>query len=1186
MSATFVSARSAFIEHAVPVLSGRPGSRSAANLGMPVASSLPAAARHLDIADRIDSVLLTADRWMESLRQLDIPDRPPRKVESALKSLAAGSAESVDLLIEATELLLRELRKALLDAPQAIAKSFNSKRDNLHQLCCDVGGIPNDLMQGDLVAGSAALRPGQFELFAVKEWRNAVVHEGVSGPVAVRTVLTAWLYVLDRHWCELRARTDTLICRPFGAKQSGRLAPIRQDFLQPFSAAGRESELAKLDTYREETNDAVQAIGEHSGPAGPRAGQFLVISGNEGAGKTRLLSMWLERLAHSGAQGREASGVRHVAFWLPHALVWSARSGEGVQQLVPCLRAQANTILLVPLAGQAGEDSGTMAPVPGSAPTAEGWTPEAAKQELIALCEAVVREVGSCVIVIDGADELQGQGGARAVEEFVRLLPQQPPSGTLFVLGCRSDTQTLKKLRHRRVVHTMELGPLHRGDVEAILAPLGSAATARLDDVMSQTGGHAMHVVAARQILGDNGADNADLSKLDEEFVRRKVAEFMSPDIGRGGADPLRELLKFMAFIGQFVDVPMADLESWLKRRPCGYDVQRVREWLGQHGETIQTYDAHGVERLRVPWRLVLKRARDNEGRDGAQAMMTELARWVVEEVRDGDGVCDDSAFAVGQLFRTAPKRLQSSLLKLLDEVARSRPWPVEKFPGEAAMQIWNVVEGWCADDKRNEIRFDGEGLALARVLAEATKDNGVRYWLAQALWSTGENEAAEEADGIIERLASRTEPTTVPCYLAHLTKSRKIIDISPHADAAASDLARDLIAIDAEEQPIGAGDVIARLREGTWTDGTTGESASVQFAQQTARLTRWASSTDVDLANLATAMLRMCVPDPEDFRADCRIPVEASAVDKEAVQKDPILGYFQELLGEKGAVELAAKSATTPNGRARYQVMPADLRWLRRLELSSGVAREDLLEEFYEYLATGPYQVVRPLAGGWLTRLSRSAEVPIGTAIQPLVQALAVRGQRECWAARLALTLWPGTAGQLIQFRSLAEQWPESLLPWWRVEIAAAYLVEDDQTALSAIWQEIQRSPRVDRVPWMALPKLAGLAAFKGDVFLARTALEQHLRVEPGLTESIAVQEFLYAAIALLADDLPAARLHFARVQAAKPTQAAANTADKPAPQAVPQRGPDGRVTFVLRRDLAEDEVEAIWLQVLETIH
>jgi hypothetical protein len=1181
MPATFVSARSAFLEFAVPVLSGRAGSRAAATLGMPFASTLQAEGRHVDIAARIDAVLLSADRWMESLRQLDVPDRPPRKVESALQSLASGSLESVDLMIEATELFMRELHRSMSSSPSATKNVGDGQRDNLHQLCQDVGGIPGDLMHGNLAAGSAVLPPGQFELFAVKEWRNPVVHEGVSGPIAVRTVLTAWLYVLDRHWRELRSRTEALICRPFARGQPSRFAAIRQDFLQPLAAVGRTAELGRLNDWRSETAAAATSEDNYSRIPRQNAGKCVVVTGYEGAGKTRLLTMWLDQLADRDALGREADAVRRVAPWLPRALVWSARSGEGVRQLLPSLRAQANTVLLIPIA--VDPPGAACLAGAGPVPAEEVWTPERAKQEMITLCEAVVREVGSCVVLIDGIDELQGQSGSRAVDEFVGLLPQQPPPGTLFILGCRSATQALKKVRHRRIIEELEVGPLERQDVEAILAPLGAAAAARLDDVVAETSGHAMHVVAARQVLGGPDAAAADLSNLDEEFVRLKIDEFSSATIDPGRPDPLPELLRFMSLIGQFVDPSMDDVESWLKRRPCGYDVQRVREWIDRHGETIRLYRTGDVERLRMPWKLVLKRARDEAGRVGREAVMRELALWVVEEVRDGDGVHEDTAFAVGQVFRSAPERFQQRLLDVLDAAARLRPWPDVEFPSDAMRQIWRVVEGWSADDKLDQIRIQGKGLELARLLAEATRDAGVMYWLAMALQRTGENERCDEAKCLLDELAQGDADT--PWALANFGLALRRLDVSPQ-DAGCIYL-REFIDIEAEGSPVGAAHVAAQLMAGCWTDGSTGDTASTQLVTNINRLTSWANSENEEVGKLARALLASTFPFPEIFSHNIRSLIESKPPPAKTADTHPLTDYFKALLGSSESNAVAGSAVKRLGGAGRFEVARPEVDWLRRLDrAASGQARVTFFEELHEYIANGPYSVVRPLVGGWIMRISKLDEAEGKIAYRALSEALAIRGRSECWAARLALQTCPPESPVLAGLRPLAERWQESVLPWWRVSIAAAYLLEADADAYLAMWQEIQQSLRVDCVPWMGLPTFAGLACLQGDVDLATAVLEQHTRVEPGLLESIAIQEELRAAVALLIDDLPKAREHFTRylteVAACPPTV----EDGQPAPRLAPCRDANGKFALELRRDLTTTEVQAVWLQALEAVH
>ena len=301
---------------------------------------------HVEIDRRFGALLTLADRLLIScIGTTDHGDLPRRLLE-AFQSLdgripAAGS----DILRNCLEGWL----KAVLHAANPVRYEASARKSNfnLFQTISDLDLLSKRELELGCEEATKCNDPVRGNILLAKELRNSPAHGAPTiDPFGadLRAGVVSLLAALDRHREAVWARLRGLIVRPLSTESLGllhRTKSEREHRLRGF--VGRRDFLVGL-------SEVVKAM--------RRQGGYLVITAPEGFGKSAIAA----RLTESNNEGLERVGasalqIARDAPWIPGTLLHMGKQSSDPFEFVPALVAQADALLLRPIAPLPAEEA-------------------------------------------------------------------------------------------------------------------------------------------------------------------------------------------------------------------------------------------------------------------------------------------------------------------------------------------------------------------------------------------------------------------------------------------------------------------------------------------------------------------------------------------------------------------------------------------------------------------------------------------------------------------------------------------------------------------------------------------------------------------------------------------------------------------------------------------------------------
>lgn len=452
------------------------------------------------------------------------------KPENAL--VARGVVRLVDFGLAASATESREEACGTLAyaAPEVLRGAPPSARSDLYA----VGVVAHEMLAGrhpfDASSAPALLRsmfrgPGDVPIEGVPRELSDVVWRLLAREPSER--FADALDVVDA------------LTRALGQPLPVETAATRASFLYGAELVGRDAELARL----------VDALPK----AGAPAGRAILVSGESGAGKSRLVEELAARAMVRGARVLRGQTVREAS--RPYE-VWRGALRGLVTLAAPTDHEAAVLEDLVP-------DVGAL--LGRSVPRAPELDPEATHVRLARVVEALLRRTAHPVVVVLEDLQWAGTEGVKLLSRVQALAAELP---VLVVATYRSDERP--GLRDDLApADEVALERLPPGDVARLCASIAGADAARLEDVVFRASrGNVFLVLEVLRTLADEAGGLARVAAADapprlfagevEGLVRRRVDRLSDDD---------RAFLRTAAVAGRELDLDV------LARVHPGFDV-------------------------------------------------------------------------------------------------------------------------------------------------------------------------------------------------------------------------------------------------------------------------------------------------------------------------------------------------------------------------------------------------------------------------------------------------------------------------------------------------------------------------------------------------------------------------------------------------------------------------------------
>jgi DNA-binding SARP family transcriptional activator/predicted ATPase len=476
----------------------------------------------------------------------------------------------------------------------------------------------------------------------------------------------------------------------------------------------------------------------HAALSSARGGsrRLVLVAGDAGIGKTRLLEEFARRADADVVWGRCYEGQGAPAFWPWVEVVRAIMASRGQEPLRRALgTGAADVAQIVP---ELGELFGDLQPPPPA-------TPEAARFRLYDSVSRLLGRVAATPLVVLLEDLHWADPPSLELLEFLVARPDDAP---ILIVASYRDTEIATPASGPHV-DRVELGGLDERELTTFLAVASAGVElpdSLIEVVRHRTEGNPFFVSELVRLLQGEGrleGERAETILRDE--VPSGVRDVIRRRLGRLPEDGV-ELLGVAAVIGERFELDVLAraarlgedralelLEPARQGRIVTDDPGRVGRYRFSHALIRETLHAElgAVRAARLHWRIV--KALEELGGDDAR--LVELAHHSYEagSVGELDTACRYAARAAEQAIqRLAFEQAEQQLRRALDLVALMASGP-DRATRELELQLrlgglLMSTKGYGAPDV---------GVACARA-EELCREVGDERLLAAALWRLG----------------------------------------------------------------------------------------------------------------------------------------------------------------------------------------------------------------------------------------------------------------------------------------------------------------------------------------------------------------------------------------------------------------------------------------------------------------
>jgi hypothetical protein len=353
---------------------------------------------------------------------------------------------------------------------------------------------------------------------------------------------------LDQHYYVLRRRLRNVVLLQQPIEDHVCLQILREE---------RELHLQKY-------VDRVKLLNEITEKLNNNHGQYLLLTGKAGIGKTALISKLSEELASSDKSTVQA------APWLPKIILHYCKQLKTPKEILQTWLTQANLLLVNKLAlpnfGMKQNDKQAYQMI---------------RKAMYQILNRLTLECGEIIFLIDALDEL-----AIPLEDL-DFLPQTLPDQAKVIISVRKGSQTEDWLRANRKMILYELPPLSRDEIPRFTNLDDEEEKEFHDKLWSASQGWTLYISAAVQELHENGGDpqKVEVNHINY-FYEQQLNKWISfaDDVD----DELRwKILGLLGIFEAACPLSLAEIQSYLRLLKFDVSKQELKSLLVHVGDQI-----------------------------------------------------------------------------------------------------------------------------------------------------------------------------------------------------------------------------------------------------------------------------------------------------------------------------------------------------------------------------------------------------------------------------------------------------------------------------------------------------------------------------------------------------------------------------------------------------------------------
>ncbi|MBP1467704.1 SEL1-like repeat protein [Candidatus Chloroploca sp. M-50] len=575
--------------------------------------------------ERLPEFLLLADRILTAFNgdlEFGRVDRVYMHLRKLNQNTVNTSSEEVEALVLATEQWMKTILWLVYPEKWTILNQ-NKKSFTLFPTIRDLELLTQHEIDKDIRNQHEITDEAKRQVFLVcRRDRNFITHETAEQlphieAQYIHVALVALLVPVIKHYALLRDNLKGLFTRSIDDPQVLALLPLIQSeqrqHVERFK--GREKWINELRD---------RLLISESTP-----GQYLLIAGYEGIGKSALCAKLAEVLAQSVYLGQDSSIARKNAPWLPNVILHSGKQSYRPEEIVRSLISQLNTLLLNPVEIANLEDYSEHIYLP---PTHSGSSVqlslsdvdlhsrktrnqaifqsriadddskaltysqgivnssrmqfvdlEVLRRQLTIALGKVVVERGSIVVIIDALDEISADG------KNLYFLPTHLPSGVSVLLSARQNKKVVDWVRNNLNAEVIPLKGLELHEIP-LFTGIEEGERLRFNDTLHRAsqGWPVLVVATAKQII----EDSVDISEIDmyrsvENLFERQAKEWVSA-LGSEAQNIMREFLILLAIFEPIAPLDIDLLQSFLSHKGLNVSLSDTRDILGIVGAKLE----------------------------------------------------------------------------------------------------------------------------------------------------------------------------------------------------------------------------------------------------------------------------------------------------------------------------------------------------------------------------------------------------------------------------------------------------------------------------------------------------------------------------------------------------------------------------------------------------------------------
>ncbi len=369
-----------------------------------------------------------------------------------------------------------------------------------------------------------------------------------SLPDHLTCLLHGLIAPLDQHYYTLRRQLRNVVLQQ---------QPIEDHVYLQILKEERKQHLQKY-------VDRVKLLNEITEKLNTHRGQYLLLTGKAGIGKTAMISKLSEELAGSVRPTVEA------APWLPKIILHYCKQLKTPKEILQTWLTQANLLLInklvLPHFGMEQNDAQAYQMI---------------RKAMYQILNRLTLECGEIIFLIDALDEL-----AIPLKDL-DFLPQTLPDQAKVIISVRKGSATEGWLIANRQMTLYELPPLSRDEIPRFTSLDDEAEKEFHDKLWSASQGWTLYISAAVQELHEKGGDpqKVEVNHINY-FYEQQLNKWIS--FTDAADDEIRwKILGLLGIFEAACPLSLAEIQSYLRFLKYDVSKQELKSLLTHVGDQI-----------------------------------------------------------------------------------------------------------------------------------------------------------------------------------------------------------------------------------------------------------------------------------------------------------------------------------------------------------------------------------------------------------------------------------------------------------------------------------------------------------------------------------------------------------------------------------------------------------------------